>query len=156
MSRRQQAAGRRQASRGQAGGRLAADWQAAGMQHAGPTASLCHAPPLGSCSLLPSAPPSVLHNLPLLLRRRGMFGGTRSRHVVHRLALFDAGGHLSHVISQSDVIKYVYDHVEELGPLADASISDIGFLKGAVISVRQGREAQCRGWAGQSMREVQW
>jgi hypothetical protein len=64
-----------------------------------------------------------------------MFGGTRSRHVVHRLALFDAAGHLSHVISQSDVIKYLYDHVEELGPLADASISDIGFIKGAVISV---------------------
>lgn len=38
-------------------------------------------------------------------RRRVVFGGTRSRQVVHRLALFDSAGHLSHVISQSDVIK---------------------------------------------------
>jgi hypothetical protein len=38
-------------------------------------------------------------------RRRVVFGGTRSRPVVHRLALFSPGGHLSHVISQSDVIK---------------------------------------------------
>lgn len=37
--------------------------------------------------------------------RRVVFGGTRSRQVVHRLALFDVAGHLSHVISQSDVIK---------------------------------------------------
>lgn len=39
------------------------------------------------------------------LCRRVVFGGTRSRQVVHRLALFDTAGHLSHVISQSDVIK---------------------------------------------------
>jgi hypothetical protein len=37
--------------------------------------------------------------------KRVVFGGTRSRPVVHRLALFSPGGHLSHVISQSDVIK---------------------------------------------------
>jgi hypothetical protein len=36
-----------------------------------------------------------------------VFGGTRSRHVVHRLALFTTDGDLSHVISQSDVIKWV-------------------------------------------------
>lgn len=65
-----------------------------------------------------------------------VFGGTRSRQVVHRLALFDPSGKLSHVISQSDVIKYLYDHVDGMGPLADASITDIGFIKGAVISVR--------------------
>lgn len=47
-------------------------------------------------------PPS---NTPHAARRRVVFGGTRSRQVVHRLALFDAAGHLSHVISQSDVIK---------------------------------------------------
>ncbi|KAI3425382.1 hypothetical protein D9Q98_009146 [Chlorella vulgaris] len=65
-----------------------------------------------------------------------VFGGTRSRQVVHRLALFDTSGQLSHVISQSDVIKYLYDHIEELGALGDASIDAIGFVKGAVISVR--------------------
>lgn len=50
-----------------------------------------------------SASPAVPARLPE--RRRVVFGGTRSRQVVHRLALFDAAGHLSHVISQSDVIK---------------------------------------------------
>ncbi|PSC67382.1 E3 ubiquitin-ligase [Micractinium conductrix] len=68
--------------------------------------------------------------------KRSVFGGTRSRQVVHRLALFDAEGHLSHVISQSDVIKYLYDHIDEMGPLAEASITKIGFVKGQVISVR--------------------
>lgn len=68
--------------------------------------------------------------------KRVVFGGTRSRHVVHRLALFDSAGHLSHVISQSDVIKYIYDHMDDLGELADASIQDVGFIKGSVISVR--------------------
>ncbi len=55
----------------------------------------------------PYAPATHTHHprrLPTLLRRV-VFGGTRSRQVVHRLALFDSGGHLSHVISQSDVIK---------------------------------------------------
>lgn len=68
--------------------------------------------------------------------KRVVFGGTRSRQVVHRLALFDSAGHLSHVISQSDVIKYLYEHIDDMGPLADASIADIGFIKGTVISVR--------------------
>ncbi|PRW33691.1 CBS domain [Chlorella sorokiniana] len=68
--------------------------------------------------------------------KRVVFGGTRSRQVVHRLALFDSAGHLSHVISQSDVIKYIYDHMDDLGELADASIQAVGFIKGSVISVR--------------------
>ena len=44
----------------------------------------------------PHAPPA---------RRRVLFGGTRSRPVVHRLALFDVEGALTQIISQSDVIK---------------------------------------------------
>jgi hypothetical protein len=33
--------------------------------------------------------------------------------------------------------RYLYDHIEELGALGDASIDAIGFVKGAVISVRR-------------------
>lgn len=32
--------------------------------------------------------------------------------------------------------RYLYDKMDALGPLADASIQDIGFVRGAVISVR--------------------
>jgi hypothetical protein len=39
------------------------------------------------------------------VRRSGLFGGTRSRKVVHRLALFDKDGQLTHVVSQTDVIR---------------------------------------------------
>ena len=41
--------------------------------------------------------------------------------------------------------RYLYDHVDGMGPLADASITDIGFIKGAVISVGGCRWACC--WA---------
>lgn len=63
--------------------------------------SMLHRPLSSLCS---SHSHLTIRRLPTLLRRV-VFGGTRSRQVVHRLALFDAGGHLSHVISQSDVIK---------------------------------------------------
>ena len=69
---------------------------------------------------------------------KALFGGTRSRHVVHRLALFDSEGQLTHVISQSDMIKFLYNHLDDLGGLADASVSDLGFVSGTagVVTVR--------------------
>ena len=39
------------------------------------------------------------------LCRRAVFGGTRVRPVVHRLALFDDEHQLTHIISQSDMVK---------------------------------------------------
>ena len=34
--------------------------------------------------------------------------------------------------------RYIYDHMDDLGELADASIQDVGFIKGSVISVGTG------------------
>lgn len=64
------------------------------------------------------------------------FGGSRSRPVVHRLALFDTEGQLTNIVSQSDVIKYIYENLDGLGDLADRSVTDLGFVRGTVITVR--------------------
>lgn len=68
--------------------------------------------------------------------KKQVFGGTRSRQVVHRLALFDADGQLTHIVSQSDVIKFINDKLEALGPASDASVADLGFVRGSVVTVR--------------------
>lgn len=31
--------------------------------------------------------------------------------------------------------RYIYDHMDDLGELAEASIRDVGFIRGSVISV---------------------
>lgn len=69
---------------------------------------------------------------------KALFGGTRSRQVVHRLALFDSDGQLVHVVSQSDMVKFLYSRLEELGPLGDATVTDLGFVTGTdgVVTVR--------------------
>jgi len=69
---------------------------------------------------------------------RALFGGTRSRKVVHRLALFDADGQLTNVVSQSDMVKFLYGHMDELGRLGDATVADLGFVRGpaSVVTVR--------------------
>ena len=69
---------------------------------------------------------------------KALFGGTRSRQVVHRLAMFDANGQITNVVSQSDMIKFLYNHLEELGSLGDASVTELGFVTGisGVVTVR--------------------
>ena len=57
--------------------------------------------------------------------------------MVHRLALFDAGGALTNVISQSDVVKFVHDHLDAAGGLAAATVAELGLVQGTVISVRE-------------------
>ena len=103
--------GARARARGRGGGRQRGEWRDCGRTVRHWWASALQLSTLRLSSLL--APPR---------RRRSVFGGTRSRQVVHRLALFDAEGHLSHVISQSDVIKWV-----------------VAGSKGAVSAVEAGR-----------------
>ena len=69
---------------------------------------------------------------------KALFGGTRSRQVVHRLALFDATGQLTNVISQSDMIKFLYNHMDNLGALGEATVTQLGFVTGTtgVVTVR--------------------
>lgn len=69
---------------------------------------------------------------------KGLFGGSRSRQVVHRLALFDANGQLTNVVSQSDMVKYLFQHIKDIGILADTTVADLGFVSGhdRVVCVR--------------------
>jgi len=69
---------------------------------------------------------------------KALFGGSRSRQVVHRLALFDAEGALTNVVSQSDMVNFLYGHMDEMGRLADATVSDLGFVRGvsSVVTLR--------------------
>ncbi len=41
----------------------------------------------------------------------------------------------------SSIPRYIYDHMDDLGELADASIQDVGFIKGSVISVGASKHA---------------
>jgi 5'-AMP-activated protein kinase, regulatory gamma subunit len=69
---------------------------------------------------------------------KALFGGSRSRQVVHRLALFNTDGRLTNVVSQSDVVTFIYQHLEDLGKLGDATVTDLGFVRGhaGVLTVR--------------------
>lgn len=56
--------------------------------------------------------------------------------VIHRLALFDASGTITHVVSQLDFIRFLASHEEKLGQLADASVQSLGLVSGRpVVSV---------------------
>ncbi|KDD76450.1 hypothetical protein H632_c222p2, partial [Helicosporidium sp. ATCC 50920] len=54
---------------------------------------------------------------------------------VHRIALFDAKGDVTSVISQSDVVRFLLAHVDELGDAADASVAQLGLVGGPVVAV---------------------
>lgn len=61
----------------------------------------------------------------------GGFGGTRKRHVVHRLALIDSAGELCNVVSQSDVVKFIFENLEEFGKdVSKYTAEDLGFVRG--------------------------
>lgn len=55
---------------------------------------------------------------------------TSSSRVVHRVAVFDGHGAITHVVSQLDVLKFLVAHKERLGGLAKRSLSDAGLLTG--------------------------
>ncbi len=66
-------------------------------------------------------------------------GGGGSSPVVHRLALFK-DGHISAILSQSDIMSYLAQHAELLGPeLARATVDELGFASGRrVVCVTPG------------------
>ncbi|KAL6783677.1 hypothetical protein ACKKBF_B05405 [Auxenochlorella protothecoides x Auxenochlorella symbiontica] len=57
--------------------------------------------------------------------------------VVHRIALFGPHGDITNIVSQMDVIKFLAARPEALGPLADATLGQLGVLDSAreVVSV---------------------
>eukprot|EP00198_Chlamydomonas_reinhardtii_P012056 XP_001701393.1 predicted protein [Chlamydomonas reinhardtii] len=60
-------------------------------------------------------------------KRRGMHEGEQQAQVVHRVALFDRGGAITSVISQSDIVRFLADNSDRLGELACTSMSDLGW-----------------------------
>ena len=60
-------------------------------------------------------------------------GGTEGRppsRVVHRVAVFDAHGSITSIVSQLDVLRFVVAHKERLGGLATRSLTASGLLTG--------------------------
>lgn len=67
---------------------------------------------------------------------KAAFGGTRTRRVVHRLALFDSTGHITNIISQSDIVRYLHKRKEQLGDeLLLETVDALGMGASPVISV---------------------
>lgn len=64
-----------------------------------------------------------------------MHAGEGLPHIVHRVALFDSVGHITHVISQTDVVSHLAAHKEALGPLAGMSVEQLGWHCKTVQSV---------------------
>ena len=54
----------------------------------------------------------------------------------HRLALVDGGGELCHIVSQSDVIKFIYEHLDEFGSIGGCSAETLGFVRGEAYVVK--------------------
>jgi 5'-AMP-activated protein kinase regulatory gamma subunit len=54
-------------------------------------------------------------------------GETRA---VHRLAVFDAHGEITTVVSQMDIARWLLQHEAELGAFAERSLEDLGLLTG--------------------------
>ncbi|EFN59772.1 hypothetical protein CHLNCDRAFT_133443 [Chlorella variabilis] len=59
------------------------------------------------------------------------------RPVVHRLAVFEAHGEITNIVSQTDVMRFLLSRVDELGPVANQSLEELGMLTGKppVLSV---------------------
>ncbi len=69
--------------------------------------------------------------------RRGMHEGTKQSSVVHRIAFFDAAGHVASIVSQSDLIRFLArpSSLEQMGPLRDLTIEHLGMLSHKVLTL---------------------
>mmetsp|Transcript_13015 Transcript_13015/g.35443 ORF Transcript_13015/g.35443 Transcript_13015/m.35443 type:complete len:383 (+) Transcript_13015:109-1257(+) len=47
---------------------------------------------------------------------------------VHRVACFDSQGRVTHIISQSDIVKFLSSHIPALGHVASKTVSDLGLV----------------------------
>ena len=71
--------------------------------------------------------------------------------VVHRLAVFEAHGEITSIVSQTDVMRFLLSKLDELGPMADRSLEELGLLTGGRRRARP-RTARwlARGWRAAS------
>lgn len=55
--------------------------------------------------------------------------------VVHRIAIFDSTSRIVNIISQSDIVRYLLEHRDELGEHGMTSVGELGFGQKEIISV---------------------
>ena len=53
--------------------------------------------------------------------------GKNSRTVVHRVGLFSKSGHITNIISQSDVVRWLHRHQHSLGSLISMTAQQLGW-----------------------------
>lgn len=54
---------------------------------------------------------------------------------VHRVAVFNAHGEVVNVVSQTDIIRFLHNNMDVLGPLADTSLQQLGLLAGTKLCI---------------------
>lgn len=67
--------------------------------------------------------------------RKAMHGGEELRSVVHRCAIFNKEGNITHIVSQSDVVRFLSQNSESLGPLGEMTVEQLGWAQRDVITV---------------------
>eukprot|EP00210_Caulerpa_lentillifera_P004411 g4208.t1 len=55
--------------------------------------------------------------------------------VVHRIAIFDSSSRIVNIISQSDIVRHLLEHQNELGEYGTTSVGELGFGQKEIISV---------------------
>lgn len=68
-------------------------------------------------------------------QRRAMHAGEFVNDVVHRVALFDAAGRITNIISQTDILRFMLKHKEKLGDILDLTVAGLGFVGKKVEAV---------------------
>jgi len=61
--------------------------------------------------------------------------GEHSRTVVHRVGLFNKTGHITNIISQSDVVRWLQQHQASLGALKGTTAQQLGWADKQIKSL---------------------
>jgi len=61
--------------------------------------------------------------------------GAHSRTVVHRVGLFNKTGHITNIISQSDVVRWLQQHQASLGALKGMTAQQLGWADKQIKSL---------------------
>jgi len=76
------------------------------------------------------------HNLVALSHTvRGGDLSENAKAMVHRVAVYDSQFHIKNIISQSDVVKFLYAHKRAFGTLAKATVEECGWIRKELITV---------------------
>eukprot|EP00884_Botryococcus_braunii_P005065 jgi/Botrbrau1/1455/Bobra.178_3s0013.1 len=66
---------------------------------------------------------------------KAIHGGKSSRTVVHRVALYDKSFRITHIVSQTDVARFLLKNQSCLGQLGKDTVESLGWAHGSVISI---------------------